>query len=385
MSRQMLTSSCSWSSVTLAELLSWTKSVKRWHKLLNSWHDHRTGPIALASLSSVRLGPGCMCGFAVSRTRLKTPSVYRESGAPILPLVSSPPWAHRIEARHRVSQGSQYFIAHKQKTFSTTYSTATKSQNSIPLHRNHRLLLFHSSLHQNMTVSNETSLFAHNQKKGEKGNQLDYKSSRFLTFLTRCNRIESRDCVERKKTKHAKTHPLSRRRKETHHPCDWLAHGLDLHNSSASAKYNTGEAIIWVLGGSSSNRVAHEPCCDRIVRFTYHFHNRVWGARDFFCLFVFPCVCKCLLLRGGWEEAGEGERENARESERERERACGARWRSRRCNRPPRSKELRPTRILKALALRYALSLSLSLSLVFISCWTGRIGGWYAGFKIAWR
>lgn len=110
-------------------------------------------------------GPGCMCGFAVSRTRLKTPSVYRESGAPILPLVSSPPWKHRIEARHRVSHGSQYFIAHKQKKFSTTYSTATKSQNSIPLHTNHRLLLFHSSLHQNVTVSNETSLFAPNQKK----------------------------------------------------------------------------------------------------------------------------------------------------------------------------------------------------------------------------
>jgi len=197
----MLTSSCSWSSVTLAELLSWTKSVKRWHKLLNSWHDHREGPIALASLSSVLPGPGCMCVLAVSRTRLKTPSVYRESGAPILPLVSSPPWAHRIEARHRVSHGPQYFIAHKQKKISTTYSTATKSQNSIPLHTNHRLLLFHSSLHQNMTISNETSLFAPNQKKGEKGKQLDYKSSRFLTFLTLCNRIESRDCVEGKKNK----------------------------------------------------------------------------------------------------------------------------------------------------------------------------------------
>jgi hypothetical protein len=166
MSRQMLTSSCSWSSVTLAELLSWTKSVKRWHKLLNSWHDHRAGPIALASLRSVLPGPGCTCGFAVSRTtRLKTASVYRESGALILPLVSSPPWAHRIEARHRVSHGSQYSIAHKHKKFFSSYSNATKSQNSIPLHTNHRLLLFHISLRQNMTISNETSLIAPNRKK----------------------------------------------------------------------------------------------------------------------------------------------------------------------------------------------------------------------------
>lgn len=179
----MLTSSCSRSSVTLAELLSWTKSVKRWHKLLNSWHDHRAGPIALASLSSVLPGPGCLCGFAVSRTRLKT-SVYRESGAPILPLVSSPPWAHRIEARHWVSHGSQYFIAHKQKKISTTYSTATKSQNSIPLHTNHRLLLFHSSLHQNMTISNETSLFALQQRKTAKA-QGFWHSWRAATGLNR--------------------------------------------------------------------------------------------------------------------------------------------------------------------------------------------------------
>jgi hypothetical protein len=79
------------------------------------------------------------------------------------------------------------------------------------------------------------------------------------------------------------------------------------------------------------------------------------------------------LRRGGRE----------RERERERERACGTRWRSRRCNRPPRSKELRPTRILKALALRYSLSLSLS-RFHFLLNWKdwGRVCGVLNSLKV---